>query len=66
VRWFAVVAAVTALAGAQAPRLGDVVARVDQYLSDYGTRLENVVVEETYQQEATGGGGLRLVRTLRS
>jgi hypothetical protein len=65
VRWFAAVAAVTALAGAQAPRLGDVVARVDRYVSDYGTRFENVVVEETYQQEASGGG-LRLVRTLRS
>ncbi len=65
-RWLAAIAAVTALAGAQAPRLGDVVARVDQYVSDYGTRLENVVVEETYQQEASGGGGLRLVRTLHS
>jgi hypothetical protein len=66
VRWLATIAAVTALAGAQPPRLGDVVARVDQYVSDYGTRLENVVVEETYQQEASGGGGLRLVRTLHS
>ena len=65
-RWVAAVAAVTALAGAQTPRLGDVVARVDQYLSDYGSRFESVVVEETYQQEASGGGGLRLVRTLHS
>lgn len=65
-RWLATVAAVTALAGAQAPSLGDVVARVDQYVSEYGTRLANVVVEETYQQEALGGGGVQLIRTLHS
>lgn len=65
-KWLAAVAAVTALGGAQSPSLGDVVARVDQYVSDYGTRLENVVVEETYQQEALGGGGVRLIRTLHS
>jgi hypothetical protein len=58
--------AVTALAGAQQLRLEDVVARVDRYLSEYGTQLENVVVEETYHQRALGGGGLNLLRTLHS
>ena len=64
-RWLSAVALVTALGGAQPTRLADVVARVDQYVSGYGTRLENVVAEETYQQSATGGG-LHLVRTLHS
>jgi hypothetical protein len=55
VRSLAVVIALTALAGAQSPGLDGVVALVDRYVSEYGTRLENVVVEETYQQEALGG-----------
>ena len=65
-KWLAVIAAASALAGAQQPKLTDIVARVDRYLSDYGSRLESVVAEETYRQRAMGGPGLRLIRILRS
>jgi hypothetical protein len=41
-------------------RLEDVVSRVDRYLSDYGTQLENVVVEETYHQRALSEAQWRL------
>lgn len=64
--WLVVLAVATALAGAQQPKIADVVARVDRYLSDYGARLESIVAEETYQQHAMGGPGLRLLRVLRS
>jgi hypothetical protein len=66
VKWLAALAVVTVLEGAQQPRLEEVVARVDRYLSEYGARLENVVLEETYRQRALGGGGLRLIRILHS
>ena len=66
VKWLAVLAAATALAGAQQPKVADVVARVDRYLSDYGSHLENIVAEETYRQRAMAGPGLRLIRVLRS
>lgn len=65
-RWVAVVAALTTLAGADAPNTRDVLARVDGYLSDYGSRLANVVAEETYRQDALGEPGLPLTRSLRS
>lgn len=65
-RWLAVLVAASALAGAQQPKVQDVVARVDRYLADYGTRLENVVAEETYRQRAQGSPGLNLIRILRS
>jgi hypothetical protein len=37
-------------AGAQTVRLGDVVARLDNYLKGYEERLANVVAEEAYRQ----------------
>lgn len=37
-------------AGAQTPRLRDVVARLDAYLQGYEERLSNVVAEEAYRQ----------------
>jgi len=43
-------ALLTVTAGAQAVRLGDVVARLDKNLVGYGERLANVVAEETYRQ----------------
>jgi len=61
-----VLAALTTLAGAQAPKTKDVLARVDGYLSEYGGRLANVVAEETYRQDALAEPGLPLTRTLRS
>ena len=67
-RWLAALTAATALAATpqSPPKFGDVVARVDRYLSDYAGRLESVVAEETYRQRAMGGPGLRLIRILRS
>jgi hypothetical protein len=38
-------------AGAQAPTLDDVLARLGDYVADYGERLANVVSEETYRQQ---------------
>lgn len=65
-KWLVVFVAASALAAAQQPKVQDVVARVDRYLSEYGTRLENVVAEETYRQRAQGSPGLNLIRILRS
>src|SRR3954466_9365007 len=65
-KWLAVLAATTAMAAAQAPKTGDVVARIGSYASEYGARLENVVSEETYQQFSKSRFGLSLVRNLRS
>ena len=65
-KWLAAVAVAGALAGAQQPKVADVVARVDRYLSDYGGSLESVVAEETYRQRAKAGPGLQLIRILRS
>ena len=48
------------------PSLDLLLERVDRYLADYGSRLENVVSEETYRQRAMGGPGLPLIRVLRS
>jgi hypothetical protein len=53
------------LTAAQAPRLKDVVERVDAYLSRYGEQLAAVIAEETYRQEVPATIG-RKVRTLRS
>jgi len=66
VRWVAVLTALTTLAGAQAPKTRDVLARVDAYVSEYGNRLANVVAEETYRQDVIGEPGLPLTRSLRS
>jgi hypothetical protein len=66
VRWLAVLAALTTLAGAQAPKTKDVLARVDAYLSEYGSRLAEVVAEETYRQDSLTEPGLPLTRSLRS
>jgi hypothetical protein len=65
-KWLAALAAVTALAAGQAPKIGDVVGRIGSYVSEYGSRLENVVSEETYQQFSKSLFGLSLVRNLRS
>ena len=43
-------ALLTVSVGAQAPRPGDVIARLDSYLLGYDERLSNVVAEETYRQ----------------
>jgi hypothetical protein len=53
-------------AGAQAPKLDDVVARLGRYVADYGERLANVVAEETYRQEIPQTIGNAASRTLRS
>jgi hypothetical protein len=53
-------------AGAQAPKTGDVVARVFAYVADYGAQLANVVAEETYRQRAPRASGPDQERTLRS
>jgi hypothetical protein len=57
-------------AGAQAPKLDDVVARIEGYATDYGSRLANVVAEETYRQEipvpTAAAIGVPARRTLRS
>jgi hypothetical protein len=54
------------LAGSQAPKQDDVVARVFGYVSDYGPRLADVVAEETYRQRAPQPLGPPRLRTLRS
>ena len=62
-------ALLTASAGAQSVRLGDVVARLDGYLRGYEERLANVVAEETYRQWVEQGPRDRrstTSRTLRS
>jgi hypothetical protein len=64
--WFAALAAAIALAGGQQLRIDDVVGHLDRYLADYGSRLENVVAEETYRQRAMGGPGVPLIRALRT
>jgi hypothetical protein len=64
-----VVALLTVEVGAQTLRLGDVVARLDRYLQNYGERLANVVAEESYRQWVEQGptnGRLTTSRTLRS
>ena len=53
-------------AGAQAPKIDEVMARVFAYVADYGAQLANVVVEETYRQRAPRVRGPAQVRTLRS
>lgn len=56
-------------AGAQTVRPGDVVARMDGYLTGYDERLSNVVAEETYRQSVEHGSTANrstTTRTLRS
>jgi hypothetical protein len=48
-------ALLTVPAGAQTVRLGDVVARLDNYLRGYEERLANVVAEEAYRQSVEQG-----------
>jgi hypothetical protein len=62
-------ALLTVPAGAQTPRLRDVVARLDRYLETYEAQLANVVAEETYRQWVEQGPKANrgtLERTLRS
>lgn len=47
---YCAVAVLTVAVGAQRLQLGDVVARLDRYLENYGERLANVVAEESYRQ----------------
>jgi hypothetical protein len=51
--------------GAQTVRLGDVVARLDNYLQSYEERLANVVAEETYRQWVEQGPTTRRSTTSR-
>jgi hypothetical protein len=62
----AILAALLMLAGAQAPKPDEVVARVFSYVSGYGAQLANVVAEETYRQRLPRAGGTTRTRTLRS
>ena len=65
-RLVAVVIAVLAVAGEQAPRHEEVVDRVYRYVAGYGSRLANVVVEETYRQRVPQAIASARTRTLRS
>jgi hypothetical protein len=62
----AVFAALLAVGGAQPLTQGEVTDRVFRYVSEYGTQLENVVVEETYRQRAPQSFGHVRARTVRS
>ena len=64
-RLAAILLSLLALAGAQAPKTAEVVARVFRYVSDYGSQVENVVVEETYRQRVPQASGPLRARTLR-
>src|SRR6188472_1944565 len=66
VRLAVVLVSLLTLAGAQAPKPDEVVARVYRYASDYGGELANVVAEETYRQRAPQARGPARIRTLRS
>ena len=62
-------ALLTVAVDAQAPRVRDVVARLDAYLQDYEERLANIVAEERYEQWVEQGPKANsgtLSRTLRS
>ena len=58
-------ALLTVPAGAQTVRLGEVVARLDNYLRGYEERLANVVAEEEYWQWVDQGPLTRRSRTSR-
>lgn len=59
-------ALLTVPVGAQTVRLGDVVARLDNYLQGYEARLANIVAEEKYWQWLDQGPATRRSRTSRT